>query len=94
LFGLGSTLTVNLSRESLIANQWGYSNYIGSNYDFTVVSGSTMNIASLIGKLCEELQEIRRNGLNSSEIDRAVKKIIGQKMLQIENINEFALAYS
>lgn len=94
LFGLGSSLAVNLNKESLITNQWGYSNYIGPNYDFTVVSGSTVNIDPLIEKLCEELQEIRRNGLNSSEIDRAVKKIIGQKMLKIENINEFALAYS
>lgn len=29
LFGLGSTLTMDLYRENLINNQWGYSNYNG-----------------------------------------------------------------
>ncbi|MGG0664588.1 pitrilysin family protein [Viridibacillus arvi] len=94
LFGLGSTLTMDLYRENLINNQWGYSNYNGPNYDFTVVSGSTVNILPVIEKLYEKLQEVRRSGLNPFEIERVAKKMIGQKMMQMENMKEFALAYS
>ncbi|AUS84889.1 pitrilysin family protein [Lysinibacillus capsici] len=94
LFGLGSTLTVNLKKEGLITNKWSYSNYTGPNYDFSVVSSSTMNLNSLVIKIWEELQQVRKNGLMPSEIDRATKKMIGQRLLQIDNIKEFTLAYS
>ncbi|GLI07148.1 peptidase M16 [Paenibacillus tyrfis] len=88
-----SAIYQKLYDEQLISDSFGSEYNIAENYAFTVIGGDTKDPERLIGRVQEEIDQIKADGIASADFERSKKKKIGAFLRQLNSpeaiANEF-----
>ncbi|MCP1305820.1 EF-P 5-aminopentanol modification-associated protein YfmH [Paenibacillus tyrfis] len=88
-----SAIYQKLYDEQLISDSFGSEYNIAENYAFTVIGGDTKDPERLIGRVQEEIDRIKTDGIASADFERSKKKKIGAFLRQLNSpeaiANEF-----
>ncbi|MFB0841126.1 EF-P 5-aminopentanol modification-associated protein YfmH [Paenibacillus oleatilyticus] len=88
-----STIYQKLYDEQLISDSFGSEYNIAENYAFTVIGGDTKDPERLIGRVQEEIDRVKTDGIASADFERSKKKKIGAFLRQLNSpeaiANEF-----
>ncbi|MFB6364030.1 EF-P 5-aminopentanol modification-associated protein YfmH [Paenibacillus elgii] len=88
-----SAIYQKLYDEQLISDSFGSEYNIAENYAFTVIGGDTKDPERLIGRVQEEIDRVKADGVSSTDFERSKKKKIGAFLRQLNSpeaiANEF-----
>lgn len=88
-----SAIYQKLYDEQLISDSFGSEYNIAENYAFTVIGGDTKDPERLIGRVQEEIDRVKADGIASADFERSKKKKIGAFLRQLNSpeaiANEF-----
>ncbi|KPV57717.1 zinc protease [Paenibacillus sp. A3] len=88
-----SAIYQKLYDEQLISDSFGSEYNIAENYAFTVIGGDTKDPERLIGRVQEEIDRVKTDGIASADFERSKKKKIGAFLRQLNSpeaiANEF-----
>ncbi|PUA35917.1 peptidase M16 [Paenibacillus elgii] len=88
-----SAIYQKLYDEQLISDSFGSEYNIAENYAFTVIGGDTKDPERLIGRVQEEIDRVKADGIASTDFERSKKKKIGAFLRQLNSpeaiANEF-----
>ncbi|MCP3772864.1 insulinase family protein [Paenibacillus sp. MZ04-78.2] len=88
-----SAIYQKLYDEQLISDSFGSEYNIAENYAFTVIGGDTKDPERLIGRVQEEIDRVKADGVASTDFERSKKKKIGAFLRQLNSpeaiANEF-----
>ncbi len=88
-----SAIYQKLYDEQLISDSFGSEYNIAENYAFTVIGGDTKDPERLIGRVQEEIDRVKADGIAPADFERSKKKKIGAFLRQLNSpeaiANEF-----
>ncbi|MCS7461830.1 insulinase family protein [Paenibacillus doosanensis] len=93
LLSPSSSIYQKLYDEQLISDNFGSEYNIAENYAFSVIGGDTKDPEKLIARIKEEIDQVKRDGVQAADFERSRKKKIGGFMRQLNSpeaiANEF-----
>lgn len=77
LFSSSSTIFEKLYDENLITDQFGSEYNTGPGYAFSVLGGETRDPDQMLGRIREELERVKKEGLSEADFERSRRKKMG-----------------
>lgn len=77
LFSSSSTIFEKLYDENLITDQFGSEYNTGPGYAFSVLGGETRDPDQMLGRIREELERVKKEGIAEADFERSRRKKMG-----------------